>query len=107
YWSRAPRRRSIIFEAILYKIPALQMPPDNPLPETVVADFEAWVRMGAPDPRVSDPKALSFAKAAQHWSCQLPRECGVPAVKNTRCPLTAFDAFVLARLEEAGLSPAP
>jgi hypothetical protein len=32
----------------------LRMPPKGKLPEVVVADFVAWVRRGAPDPR-SDP----------------------------------------------------
>ena len=53
----------------------------------------------------NDPKAVSFALAARHWSFQLPRERPVPAVKNTRWPLTAVDAFVLAGLERKGLSP--
>src|SRR5437660_622785 len=29
----------------------LKMPEDGKLPDAVVADFEAWVKMGAPDPR--------------------------------------------------------
>ena len=99
--------KSRLIEALRYQNPDLQMPPDDPLPPAVVADFEAWVRMGAPDPRVGDPKAMSFPQAARHWSFQAPRERLVPAVKNTRWPLTAVDAFVLAGLEQAGLSPAP
>src|SRR5215813_10433693 len=47
--------KSRLIEAIRYRNPDLQMPPDNPLPPAVVADFEAWIRMGAPDPRVNDP----------------------------------------------------
>src|SRR5215510_14768753 len=47
--------KSRLIEAIRYRTPDLQMPPDNPLPPAVVADFEAWIRMGAPDPRVKDP----------------------------------------------------
>ncbi len=27
------------------------MPPKGKLPDNVIADFEAWVKMGAPDPR--------------------------------------------------------
>src|SRR5439155_2164681 len=56
---------------------------------------------------VSDPKAESFGMPARHWSFQPPRERPVPAVKNARWPLTALDAFVLAGLEQAGLSPSP
>src|SRR5262245_10862634 len=99
--------KSRLIEAIRYRNPDLQMPPDNPLPPAVVADFETWIRMGAPDPRVNDPKAVSFAQAAQHWSFQPPRDHAVPSVKNTRWPLTAVDAFILAVLERTGLSPSP
>src|SRR5947209_5567058 len=31
----------------------LQMPPNKKLPSAVIADFEAWIKMGAPDPRES------------------------------------------------------
>src|SRR5206468_6528066 len=54
-----------------------------------------------------DPKTVSFAKTDRHWSFQPPRKRPVPVVKNTQWPLTAVDAFVLAGLEQAGLSPAP
>src|SRR4030095_3972075 len=63
--------------------------------------------MRAPDPRVNDPMAVSFAKAARHWSFQPPREQPVPPVKNSSWSLTTVDAFILSRLEQAGLSPSP
>src|SRR5262245_12372547 len=37
--------QSRLIEAIRYKNPDLQMPPDHPLPPAVVADFEQWVSM--------------------------------------------------------------
>ena len=43
------------------------MPPDDgggKLPDSVIHDFEAWVRMGAPDPRI-DPIGGGFAGAGQ------------------------------------------
>ena len=42
---------SKLIEAIRYTNSDLQMPPDGRLPKNVIADFERWVRMGAPDPR--------------------------------------------------------
>jgi hypothetical protein len=99
--------QSRLIEAIRYQNPDLQMPPEDPLPPGAVADFEAWVRMGAPDPRLNDPDAALFTNAARHWSFQPPRERPAPTVKNTRWPLTAVDVFVLASLEQAGLSPTP
>src|SRR2546423_4955817 len=32
-----------------------QMPPEKPLPANVIADFEKWIAMGAPDPRRGGP----------------------------------------------------
>ena len=37
---------------------SLEMPPQGKLPDAVIADFERWIEMGAPDPRtesVSNP----------------------------------------------------
>ena len=61
-WLRAraatPGRRSypaiwrrVCSSAIRYTEKELRMPPKAKLPDQVVADFEAWVKMGAPDPR--------------------------------------------------------
>ena len=77
----APEKSRLI-AAIRYRDLDLQMPPDQPLPPSIVADFEAWIRMGAPDPRVKDPEASSFAKAALHWSFQAPRDYPLPVVKD-------------------------
>ncbi|MFO0951740.1 MAG: c-type cytochrome domain-containing protein [Isosphaeraceae bacterium] len=41
---------SLLITALRFKDESLQMPPKKPLPPEVVADFEAWVNMGAPDP---------------------------------------------------------
>jgi hypothetical protein len=56
---------------------------------------------------VNDSEAVSFTGAARHWSFQAPRNSLIPAVKDTHWPLTPVDAFVLAGLEQAGLSPTP
>ena len=36
---------------------SVEMPPKGKLPETVIADFVAWVEMGAPDPRIGESVA--------------------------------------------------
>ncbi len=45
--------------------------------------------------------------ARSHWAFHPPREVAPPRVRNTRWPQTDLDQFILARLEGAGLSPAP
>src|SRR3954464_9779760 len=44
--------KSLLIKAIRYTDPDLQMPPKGKkLSDAQVADFVAWVKMGAPDPR--------------------------------------------------------
>src|SRR5262249_24494755 len=47
------------------------------------------------------------AEYQPHWSCILPTRPPLPAVKNESWVKTPIDRFVLARLEAAGLTPAP
>ena len=42
---------SLLITAIRYNDESLQMPPKTKLSDEVIADFEKWVKMGAPDPR--------------------------------------------------------
>jgi len=42
-----------------------------------------------------------------HWSLIKPVKAALPAVKNTKWARGAIDAFVLSKLEETGLAPAP
>jgi hypothetical protein len=42
----------------------------------------------------------------KHWAYEAPRRPVLPDVKNAGWPINAIDRFVLARLEQEGLSPA-
>ncbi len=44
---------SLLIQALRYD--GLEMPPNEPLPESVVSDFITWVKMGVPDPRIDHP----------------------------------------------------
>ena len=104
--------KSKLIEAIQYKNDDLQMPPKEKLSAEVVANFEIWVHMGAPDPRtgvgavVAAPSHLDIAAAKRDWwSFQPPKPQTAPAVKNTAWMKTPVDAFILAKLEEKKLVP--
>src|SRR5882724_7431666 len=43
----------------------LKMPPKGKLPDAVIADFEAWIKLGAPDPREGRELALTPAERAR------------------------------------------
>ena len=85
------------------------MPPKKAggkLSEGQIADFVAWVNLGAPDPRNGKvPRSAFHVPRSQHWAFQAPKEPAVPEVKNTRWPQTPIDNFILAKLEENGLQP--
>src|SRR3954447_17519501 len=60
---------SLLIHAIRYTDPKLKMPPGRALPPEVVANFEAWVRDGAPLP--ADRVALA-KKQPVLWSLKRP-----------------------------------
>jgi hypothetical protein len=101
---------SLLLKALSYTDDGLRMPPKAKLPDAVVADFEQWILMGAPDPRTTSGVATSsmdLQAARRHWSFQPIKTRCPPQVKNSAWPRTPVDRFVLAKLEERGLSPSP
>jgi cytochrome c553 len=104
--------KSRLIEAVRYHNPDLQMPPKGPrLTDEQVADLAAWVKAGAPDPRTSSatqPAApVDMGAATRHWSFQPPKQHAVPDVRRADWPKSAIDHFILAKLEQSGLTPAP
>ena len=103
---------SLLLDAIRYK--SLEMPPDGKLPARVIADFETWIRMGAPDPRDKAPvrqaekqPGMSFETARTWWSFQPVAVGKLPPTKRRNWARRRLDHFVLARLEEHRLEPSP
>jgi mono/diheme cytochrome c family protein/cytochrome c553 len=102
---------SHLWRAISYADRDLKMPPKRKLKESEIADLKLWIEGGAPDPREEVASSGSKAKAARadgtFWSFQTPKAVPPPAVKNTAWPASDIDRFILAKLEQNGLSPAP
>ncbi len=107
---------SLLVTAMAHRDKDLEMPPKKDrLPAAVIADFERWIREGAVWPAgdaasaASKPAAFNLEerKRKQAWLWEAPRRQKIPAVKDARWPLGAEDWFILHRLEEAGLPPAP
>jgi hypothetical protein len=104
--------KSLLIHAVRYHDADLKMPPKAKLSAEQIADLEAWVKMGAPDPRVGGAGAKLLVgpapdspEAKQFWSFQPVGEPPVPAVKNAAWPKNPVDSFILAKLEEKGLAP--
>ena len=95
---------------------AVSMPPKSKLPQPEIDALAAWVKMGAPWPDYAGgPAPISSPgnsrrwddKARAFWAFQPPKVSPPPAVVDARWPRSAIDRFVLARLEDAQLRPAP
>ena len=101
--------KSLLIKAVRYTDPDLQMPPkDNKLSDEQIADLTAWVKMGAPDPRVATTAQKEWKDSGKtHWAWQPLTKPAVPEVKNAAWTITPVDNFILAKLEERGLKPNP
>ncbi len=108
-------KESRLLTAMRFTDPHLQMPPTGKLPETVIADFEAWITVGAPDPRAAAPaneatsalKGMSIEAGKKWWAFQPIAELPAPPVKNKSWARNKIDPFVLAKLEAKRFTPAP
>jgi len=99
---------SLLIQALRHE--SFEMPPKGKLPKQVIADFETWVRNGAPDPRSGSAKVRNSHRSVKHgpkfWGFRLPNHSPVPTVKDRLWPRSEIDRFVLARLESKGIVPA-
>ncbi len=100
--------KSLLIKAVRYTNADLQMPPkDKRLAPQQIATLEAWIKMGAPDPRSTSSSTSNSqpSAAGKHWAFQPIRSPALPGVKNKRWAQNPIDTFVLAKLEAAKLDP--
>jgi hypothetical protein len=102
---------SILIQAVRYTNKDFAMPPEKSggkLPDAVIADFETWIKMGAPDPRAGAAtvvKKFNKEDAKNWWAFQAPRSQAVPQPKNAAWSHGDVDRFLLAALEDKKLKP--
>src|SRR3954471_1387578 len=80
-----------------------KMPPKGKLPASVVADFETWLKMGAPDPRDGSAVAvrtIDIEAGKRYWAFQ-PTGKATPPKSSARNPI---DALLDAKRQAAGLT---
>jgi len=87
----------------------LAMPPKGKLAPEILADFEAWIRMGAPDPREGKAapvvQKLDVEAGRNFWSFRPLRQSQPPAVRDSAWGRSWVDAYLLAELEKRDLRP--
>ncbi|HEX4795876.1 MAG TPA: PSD1 and planctomycete cytochrome C domain-containing protein [Humisphaera sp.] len=107
--------KSRLIEAIHWTDPELKMPPKEQLSAQQIQWFEAWVKLGAPDPRepvagapvVAEKRGMDLETGRKWWAFQPVMEISPPVVSDESWVQRKTDQFVLAKLEEVGLKPSP
>ena len=112
---------SLLVRAINFK--GRQMPPGSKLPQKELETLTIWVRRGlpvsataasgtgasgaaaSPTPHIVPPPVNAVTK--RFWSFQPVKPTAPPRVKTSPWVTNPIDAFVLKRLETAGLKPNP
>ena len=96
---------SLLIKALRWSREDLHMPPKKKLAPEVIADFEKWVAMGAPDPRTGEVakarREISIPQGRDWWAFRPLKPVTVPPVKNAVWAQTPIDRFILARQEAA------
>ena len=86
---------SLLIQAVRHQ-GGLDMPPKEKLSDDQIADLVRWVKMGA-----LWPEELS------HWAYRPVRDIAPPVVGQKLWVKSPVDSFILAKLEERNLAPAP
>src|SRR5882672_3377188 len=89
---------SLLFQAVAH-VGKITMPPGAKIPDEEIETLRAWIDKGAEWPQQS----LAL-KGADWWAFHRPRRPTVLAVPGAK---TAIDSFVQAKLQAAGIDPAP
>lgn len=101
---------SLLWISLTHTDPDFEMPPKKRLPDNIIADFKTWIEMGAPDPRGNETfvvkTEIDIEEGKKFWSFQKPVKVDLPEVEDESWAKADLDRFVLAKLEDAGLSPA-
>ncbi|PYV36368.1 MAG: hypothetical protein DMG06_30890 [Acidobacteria bacterium] len=106
---------------IIQKIRSGEMPPKKrmlemgvkPITPSETERLARWIAQGvpegnvAPDVATTEPDSLVSDKDRQFWAFQPPRPVVVPSVSHAAPVRNPIDAFVLAKLEEKGLTLSP
>lgn len=102
--------KSKVIEAVRYANHDLQMPPKGQLPPAEIKALEAWVKMGAPDPRTGNVaakpgKTIDINEGRKFWSFAPIARVEPPVVAQPSSPIrTPIDSFIQARLQSQGLT---
>ena len=96
-------RKSLLYQAAAH-LNELKMPPGSsaPLPEAELSILREWIKAGVPYPELRDLQAETF-----WWSFKKLQQPLIPRLKKEDQPFNPIDAFILEKLQDNRLEPAP
>jgi cytochrome c553 len=98
--------KSSLFNYVAGLDPEKIMPPKGErLTSSQIESLRKWIDAGAPWP--DETTSASESDRRNHWSFKAPVRPNIPPVRNKRWIRNTIDDFVLARLEEQGVTPSP
>ncbi len=96
---------SMILRTVRHAADVPAMPPKEKLKDSEIADIETWVKRGAPFPA---PIKAVVIDPSKHWAFQPVKNVMVPESPNPKHAIrNEIDRFILAKLLDKGLVPAP
>jgi cytochrome c553 len=100
-------KESLLIQSLKYEGDT-HMPPKGKLPAAVVADFEKWVSLGAPDPRDGNVapagRVIDIEAGKKYWAFQPLQKFQVPSSKFQA--RNEIDSFLASKWQAAGIAPA-
>ena len=90
------------------------MPPaQDKLPDKLLADFAKWIELGAPydkpllEKKGNGPKSMRVTESDRDFWAFRPLTEVAPPIVESNWPENEIDSFILAKLQDKGLSPNP
>ena len=108
---------SRLLAILRHEITGLEMPEDGEkLSPAIIADFEKWISLGAPDPRDAPPSPEELtelrswagvlnARKNEAWAFQPIRAPKIPEVNDPRWAKNPIDRYAFSKMQENGLRP--
>lgn len=104
---------SLLIQAVRYE--GFEMPPRSRMPDEEIAILSQWIADGAVWPEGDVPEPVEQTRAAfpmqeriaSHWAWKKIERPTLPEVQQSHWPASDIDRFLLAKMEDAGIAPAP
>jgi hypothetical protein len=105
--------KSLLIQAVRYE--SFQMPPRNKMPDEEIEILVKWIKDGAIWPSDMETSKAPVGKSefplqeriASHWAWKKIVRPEIPHIVNSPWPADDIDRFLLSKLEQSDLTPAP